>query len=52
VYPLYVLGVWVSLAALALRGRLFTVRPSALLAQTLLMQALSLLALLVHKYKD
>jgi len=39
VYPLYLLGVCISLAILAEKGRLFTVRPSALLSQIFLMQA-------------
>ena len=39
VYPLYLLGVCISLLVLADKGKLFTVRPSALLSQLFLMQA-------------
>jgi len=39
VYPLYLLGVCISLLTLADRGKLFTVRPSALLSQVFLLQA-------------
>ena len=39
VYPLYLLGVCISLGILAEKGKLSTVRPSALLSQVFLMQA-------------
>lgn len=39
VYPLYLLSVIIALAALALKGKLFAVRPSALIAQIFLIQS-------------